>query len=320
MHIMSPAWAIRGAAPLAAACLLASGGSAWAAPTSFGSGSFQSVRTCSGLADEVDCMGPTNPDLTRKETFILGGEGIAIDSDITPQTGGRIVSRVQFGDLDLPIIKSGAWAGVDNRVASTITTYMGFAYEGDDAVDYALDALIDWNGSGAPLRDANGGAGEFGGEGIGGFTLWLMDAASFPTIGQIVNLFDFTNGLNCDSAGVLGTSFLNLGSAAGPGSGAITLSAGCDGSQLQLAPGGEYVLISMFQTVANRDGFMDATNTITVQLSETLPDEVRQQIRENVVTARSLVPEPASWAMMIAGFGLVGAVARRKRSVGLLTA
>lgn len=32
----------------------------------------------------------------------------------------------------------------------------------------------------------------------------------------------------------------------------------------------------------------------------------------------SVVPEPASWAMMIAGFGLVGLTARRRRTVGVL--
>jgi hypothetical protein len=66
------------------------------------------------------------------------------------------------------------------------------------------------------------------------------------------------------------------------------------------------------QTIANRNGYLDATNTIRVKLSESLPEEVRQTLQENVVTARSLVPEPASWAMMIAGFGVVGAAARRR--------
>jgi hypothetical protein len=32
---------------------------------------------------------------------------------------------------------------------------------------------------------------------------------------------------------------------------------------------------------------------------------------------RNVVPEPASWAMLIAGFGLAGAVMRRRRSVAL---
>ncbi len=32
----------------------------------------------------------------------------------------------------------------------------------------------------------------------------------------------------------------------------------------------------------------------------------------------SVVPEPASWAMMIAGFGLIGLVARRRRTGGVL--
>lgn len=37
--------------------------------------------------------------------------------------------------------------------------------------------------------------------------------------------------------------------------------------------------------------------------------------REIDVFGTAAVPEPASWAMMIAGFGMVGAVARRRRMV-----
>ena len=32
-------------------------------------------------------------------------------------------------------------------------------------------------------------------------------------------------------------------------------------------------------------------------------------------TGVGAIPEPAAWAMLIAGFGLVGAVARRRRSL-----
>lgn len=30
------------------------------------------------------------------------------------------------------------------------------------------------------------------------------------------------------------------------------------------------------------------------------------------------VPEPGTWAMLIAGFGLVGAAARRRRNIGVV--
>lgn len=39
---------------------------------------------------------------------------------------------------------------------------------------------------------------------------------------------------------------------------------------------------------------------------------------DNVSVVDSAVPEPASWAMLIAGFGLVGAAARRRRQVAVL--
>ncbi|NWG46512.1 MAG: PEPxxWA-CTERM sorting domain-containing protein [Alphaproteobacteria bacterium] len=38
-------------------------------------------------------------------------------------------------------------------------------------------------------------------------------------------------------------------------------------------------------------------------------------VRDIGVEATSLVPEPATWAMMIAGFALVGGAARRRRAM-----
>ena len=46
----------------------------------------------------------------------------------------------------------------------------------------------------------------------------------------------------------------------------------------------------------------------------------RQAITIDVSPAAGAVPEPASWAMLIAGFGLVGAVARRRQHGLAITA
>ncbi len=297
-----------------------------AAPTGFGSAAFQSARYCrtegggggSVLAPGVNCMAGFNP---RIQTVQTGGDGVAINSAFDTIIGGRIESRVLFGELDLPVIKSGAWADDDTRIASTIVTFMGFSFGGAEETLYALDAVIDWTSSGAPgaLADlaSNPAApsGEYGGEGLGGLQLYLWDAAYVPAFGSPGSITNFLPSTACGTAGVLANSSVTLGTAAaGPGAVTGSLNTACGGGSIMLQPGQDYVLFAQLQTVANRNGFMDATNTITVQLAEELPPEVRDTLLQNVVSSRSLVPEPASWAMLIAGFGLVGATLRRRRA------
>lgn len=294
------------------------------AATGFGSSAFQSARYCrvggaaggAVLANGVNCMAAPGP---RIQTVQTGGDGIAVNSAFNTDIGGRIESRVQFGELDLPVIKSGAWADDDTRIASTIVTYMGFTFGGAEETPYALDAVIDWTSSGAPGALADFGnniqpAGEYGGEGAGNLQLYLWDAAYVPAFGSPGQITGFLPQTACGTAGVLAYSAVNMAtSAAGPGAVTGSLNSACGGGGIMLQPGQDYVLFAQLQTVANRNGFMDATNTITVQLSEELPPEVRDTLFQNIVSARSLVPEPGSWAMMIAGFGLTGAAMRRRR-------
>jgi hypothetical protein len=296
------------------------------ASTGFGSSAFQSARYCRAggveggavLANGVNCMAEFK---RRIQTVETGGEGVAIDSAFDTIIGGSIESRVRFGELDLPVIKSGAWADDDTRLASTIVTYMGFSFGGAEATPYALDAVIDWTSSGAPLGLADiasnpaAPAGEYAGEGMGNLQLYLWDAAYVPVFGSPGSITGFLPSTACGTAGVLAYSGVTMGTAAaGPGAVTGSLNTACGGGSIMLQPGQSYVLFAQLQTVANRNGFMDATNTIKVQLAEELAPEVRDSLLQNVVSARSLVPEPASWAMLIAGFGLVGATMRRRRA------
>jgi PEP-CTERM motif len=56
-----------------------------------------------------------------------------------------------------------------------------------------------------------------------------------------------------------------------------------------------------------------ATPTFTPGRFELRNPFFRQAITIDVSQAAGAVPEPASWAMLIAGFGLIGAAARRQR-------
>jgi hypothetical protein len=294
----------------------------------FGSASFQSARYCRDtpngggniLAAGIDCLSSANPDLQRKHTVVNGGVGVTISSEVAMNIGGRAVANVQFGELDLPTIKAGAWADDDTRIGSSVVTYMAFSYAGAQSTQYALDALIDWTGSGSPLKIADEAAGvelpgEYGGESDGGFHLYLMDAAYLPDFASAGQIIDFSILEGCAGAGVLGYSSTNMRQAnPGYGEAAFSLDTACGGGALMLDPGKDYVLLTLMQAVANRNGFMDATHTIRVQLAEALTEEAKQALRENVVTARSMVPEPATWAMLIVGFGAVGLAARRQRS------
>lgn len=286
---------------------------AQAAAGEFGSAAFLSRRNCNAATPSSACDTSTR----APEVYNPGGAGQVVDISVVPSGGGILKAKVQFGQLDLPVIKAGAWSGADTRVGSTIVTYMHYKYTGASATPYALDGLVDWTTSGAP-RAAAGEVGSFAGEGSGVALLWMLDAAivpKFANAGQITS-FPPIVGFGCGGAGVLGFGQLNMAKAtAGYHEGSIALNTACGGGALTLNPGQEFVIMAQFQSIANRGGFLDATNTIRVQLAEDLPEEVKATLREELVSARSLVPEPASWAMMIAGFGLVGAVARRRRAV-----
>jgi hypothetical protein len=76
-----------------------------------------------------------------------------------------------------------------------------------------------------------------------------------------------------------------------------------------------------FPNLANGDQVIPGTNglfTVTGAYGETftkieLASSANSFEIDNLAVRKDVIPEPATWAMLIAGFGLVGAAMRRQR-------
>ena len=81
--------------------------------------------------------------------------------------------------------------------------------------------------------------------------------------------------------------------------------------------GGTYSeVISGDRTFLTYSGFVNLTapGTLFLQFAGRGGDNVNiGPILDNVLVTQGAIPEPASWALLIAGFGLVGAAQRRRR-------
>lgn len=70
----------------------------------------------------------------------------------------------------------------------------------------------------------------------------------------------------------------------------------------------------MFTTY--RGSFVATASTMTIRLGSWGPTESNDTFFDNVVVTRAdaapAIPEPAAWTMMVGGFGLIGAAARRR--------
>ncbi len=90
---------------------------------------------------------------------------------------------------------------------------------------------------------------------------------------------------------------------------AITL----NGVQIAQGGAGGFAFWTGFSAAS---GFVNGTNTLQFTVRNLAsPAGNPTGLRVEVAGSALTVPEPASWAMLIAGFGLVGAVVRRQRGV-----
>ena len=83
-----------------------------------------------------------------------------------------------------------------------------------------------------------------------------------------------------------------------------------------------YENFEIFSTFsATADDFIEGINTLSIVLTDTgKPGAVLIGGLSTVVTQTGVVPEPAAWTLMIGGFGMAGAMLRRRRQSAAATA
>jgi hypothetical protein len=290
----------------------------------FGSSAIFTDRAC-GVAADVSCITPTHfpGNLAPPQTF--GGYGAGLSNSATLAGGTTSSANVSFGADFLPTIGAGTISGPANRAGVTVQAFQSFTYTGAVAIDLALDAQIHFFTSGDIA-----GTGNFNdqpNDGSLNVSLMLLRVSDITSqvgpgsTGDDISGAVIAFGAGCAGDAIAASSYGTRALGVTPGDHNLTIgmSQTCGGANIVVNPGDSFVIAVGLQAIANRNGFIDATHTVGVQFDEanTFIDGTHQAVAagflENALNEGAAVPEPASWALMIGGFGLAGSALRRRR-------
>ena len=268
-----------------------------------------SLRNCGGATDAQECPGGQ-----RLRPFAIDGgiwkttaaSGYVETRDIA-QTGsfGRGEAELNGDGLYLPTLHAVSSSGTDARVNGSALGFTTFTYAGDAPQAFSLKSTLSVDDSLAspdnPLLP--GGA-------FVSFYVGIFDAAEFQA-----NFLDFgSNSINagpgygCGTPGLLGYGYGEPTAKGGSFEVSITTEA-CEGASLTLTKGQQVVAYTNLSMFTNRGGYLDALHTMRTELDPSLGSDAIANLKQNLVSG---VPEPTSWALMIGGFGFVGAISRRR--------
>lgn len=202
------------------------------------------------------------------------------------------------------VIKNSHGAAVDGNLITLASDPSGYL------IDYISTSILHYNGSSGGFAQVTGpGAG--GGTGFADLTI-LPQAVTFSEfkfnlqLPASVGSFEAPNGYKTDfsfgttvffAAG--GSQFFNTNVGAGTGENRFLIAAGL----------GEEI---------NKIVFSNLVGVSTKNNDPTLTNGYNfDSIRQVSFNAASPVPEPATWALFILGFGAIGATLRRRRQAAL---
>jgi hypothetical protein len=279
-----------------------------------GSASLATIRNCNATASTAPCdgSGPGQQTASRKYGGGVGKGGL---NHFAPGAGNMAWSFVDFDPRnDLPEIKAFTRAAGNVRMNINAIAFQTYKYTGASPLDFSISGSLHIvNSSTSPA----GGALPNGAIFSSYLGVWNPSTiAGLSTAEQLINNLFYAG---CGTPGVLGAASAGGALTGGDVMAATLTTAACAPGSLTLTHGQEILLVAGLQLPVNRGGFADSSSTFTTRLGDDLTEEVRAQFEQNLSSAIDqgaalAVPEPATWAMMIGGFGLIGAAERRRRT------
>ena len=295
-----------------------------AATPGFGSAAENTYRDCgaAGPSDPCDGQRPGQQIILKP---ITGGVSSGANTMLSLPDGSYANSSVGFGAFDLPVIHGETFAAGNNRMNVNAFGYQTYTYTGDGTTPFSITGslhIVDSSTNGVPdgAPDPDfpgqtllGGVLPNGAIGLGYVGIW--DSAIVSSFTDAQSIFDNLFLAQCGTAGVLGVGMISQSLPGGETTLSATTSA-CAPGALTLTPGQEVLVVAGLQLPVNRGGFVNALHTFTTELDPTLPPEVRENLREHLISGLDIlgVPEPGTWALMLLGFGGAGAALRRRRA------
>ena len=280
-----------------------------------GSTSLATQRNCNRVSGAQDCDG-TGPGQFIAASQYGGGSGVGGLNMFEPQPGNYAWSDVRFtGPLDLPTIRAATQAGGNVRMNINSFAFQSYTWTGAAPTDFSITGA---------LHVVDSGTSPSGGVLPGGsiFTSYvgIWDPSTIAGLTTPQQLFSSLFYAACGTPGVLGVGS-NNGVLTGGEASFTATTAACGAGSLTLSPGQSVLVVVGLQLPVNRGGFVDASHSFITRLGDNLAPEQKDAISTSLQSAISQgavvtgVPEPAGWAMLIAGFGLTGAAMRRRRAV-----